>query len=181
MRIATEKGWLEALHPSHADILFELIHNSRSHLYPWLPWLRRIHSAHDTRAFIKTLIAERGPQFVIWVDQQICGGVGFYLIDNQAQQASIGYWLGQEFVGQGIMRDAIQSLCHYGFSKLDLQRIDIRCAADNKSSRHVPESLGFFFEGLCTKAEWLTDRYVDHAIYSMERAEFPLLAELLLS
>lgn len=172
MRIFTQKGWLDSLRVQHAEQLFQLIHSSRSHLYPWLPWLKRIHSLQDTAAFIHRLIAERGPQFVISVDDRLCGGVGFYCLDKTQKKATVGYWLGVEYVGQGIMTDALRHLCGYGFSHLNLDKIEVRCAAQNASSRKVPERLGFFYEGVQHKAEWLSDRYVDHAIYSVLKEEF---------
>ncbi|MBC6906389.1 N-acetyltransferase [Saccharophagus sp. K07] len=174
MRISTDMGWLDPLRVEHAEPLFELIHNSRSHLYPWLPWLKRIHSPQDTEAFIRQLCTERGPQFVIMVDDRVCGGVGFYHLEKAERKATVGYWLGAEYVGQGIMTDAVRHLCHYGFEHLDLKRVEIRCASQNMSSRKVPERLGFFYEGVQPKAEWLTDRYVDHAIYSILKEEFSL-------
>lgn len=174
MRIPTEKGWLDPLSTDHAKVLFELIHGSRHHLYPWLPWLRRIHSPEDTAAFITRLITERGPQFVIYADQHPCGGAGFYDMTPVEHTASLGYWLAAEYTGQGIMLDAVRHLCHYGFLHLQLEKIEIRCAAENQSSRNVPERLGFYLEGLQPKAEWLFDRYVDHAVYSILKEEFIL-------
>lgn len=175
MRIHTHTGCLEALSTCHATELFGLIHDNRGHLHRWLPWLRNIHSPEDTQAFIACLIAERGPQFVIKVDERICGGIGFYLLDNKSRFASIGYWLGSEFVGQGLMSDAVIHICRYGFSELNLEKIEIRCAAQNVTSRKVPERLGFYLEGVEAKAEWVSDRYVDHAIYSILHAEFQVL------
>lgn len=172
MRIFTQKGWLDPLQIGHAGSLFNVIHASRSHLYPWLPWLKRIHSPEDTAAFILKLVAERGPQFVIAVDNQVCGGVGFYCVDQAERKSTIGYWLGSEFVGHGIMADAVRHLCQYGFHQLNLQKIEIRCAAQNQASRKVPERLGFYYEGVQHKAEWLSDRYVDHAVYSILKEEF---------
>lgn len=174
MRIFTQKGWLDPLQPMHAEPLFQVIHHSRRHLYPWLPWLKRIHSPQDTVAFISKLIAERGPQFVINVDQQVCGGVGFYCLERGDKKATVGYWLGSEFTGQGIMLDAVRHLCLYGFNHLQLSKVEIRCAAHNLASRKVPERLGFYYEGIQHKAEWLSDRYVDHAVYSVLKEEFTL-------
>lgn len=174
MCIFTNKGWLTPLEPAHAELLFELIHNSRSHLHPWLPWLRRIHSLQDTAVFIANLIEQRGPQFAITVDHQLCGGVGFYCLDRGEKVATLGYWLGSEFTGQGIMLDAVRHLCQYGFNHLQLQKVEIRCATDNWESRKIPERLGFYYEGIQHKAEWLADRYVDHAVYSVLKEEFML-------
>lgn len=175
MRIQTEKGWLEALTASHAHELFDLIHMSRGHLHRWLPWLRHIHSPEDTEAFVLRFLAERGPQFVINVEGQICGGVGFHLLDQRLKFASIGYWLGSEFIGQGIMGDAVIHLCRYGFNELGLENIEIRCAVQNLDSRRIPERLGFCLEGVEARAEWVSDRYVDHAVYTILRAEFNVL------
>lgn len=172
MRIFTQKGWLDSLDVTHADELFQVIHASRSHLYPWLPWLKRIHSPQDTAAFILKLMAERGPQFVVVVDEQICGGVGFYHLDQAERKATVGYWLGAEYTGHGIMVDAVRHLCQHGFQNLLLEKVEIRCAAENLASRKVPERLGFYYEGVLPKAEWLSDRYVDHAIYSILKEEF---------
>jgi ribosomal-protein-serine acetyltransferase len=174
MRILTNKGWLTPLDPAHAELLFPLIHNSRSHLHPWLPWLRRIHSLADTADFITNLIEQRGPQFVITVDHQLCGGVGFYCLERAEKVATLGYWLGSEFTGQGIMLDAVRHLCQYGFRHLQLQKIEIRCATENRESRKIPERLGFYYEGIHHKAERLADRYVDHAVYSVLKEEFML-------
>lgn len=174
MRIPTLRGWLEPMSAGHAPEMFDLIHESRSHLHQWLPWLQRIHSPEDTHAFIVRLLAERGPQWVIKVGEQMCGGVGFYELHNGI--GDIGYWLGSEFVGQGIMSDAVVHLCNHGFTTLALDKVTIRCATQNLGSRKVPERLGFYLEFTETKAEWLSDRYVDHAIYSLLRAEFGVLS-----
>ncbi len=72
------------------------------------------------------------------------------------------------------MLDAARHLCQYGFNHLQLQKIEIRCAAHNQESRKVPERLGFYYEGVQQKAEWLSDRYVDHAVYSVLKEEFML-------
>lgn len=71
MRIPTQRGQLEPLAASHAHEMFELIHQSRSHLHQWLPWLQRIHSHEDTLAFILDLLAERGPQWAVKVDERV--------------------------------------------------------------------------------------------------------------
>ena len=175
MHIPTHKGRLESLSAEHVQELFELVHASRGHLHKWLPWLKHIHTPQDMHAFVNRLVADRGPQFVIKVEGRICGGVGFYVLNKSEKLCSLGYWLGNEFTGQGIMQDAALHLCHYGFKNLALEKAEIRCAEQNLQSRKLPERLGFYLEGVQSKAEWLTDRYVDHAIYSILKAEFDVL------
>lgn len=73
------------------------------------------------------------------------------------------------------MSDAVVHLCGYGFATLGLDKIEIRCGVENLGSRRVPERLGFYLEGTELKAEWVSGRYVDHALYSILRAEFGVL------
>jgi ribosomal-protein-serine acetyltransferase len=54
----------------------------------------------------------------------------------------------------------------YGFEVLNLNRLVINCASENKRSRAIPEHLGFTHEGTCRDAEWLDDRFVNHEIYA---------------
>lgn len=172
MRITTNSGFLDPLKPEQAKELFNVLDVSRQQMHPWLPWLRRIHSPEDMESFIGELLLERGPQFVIKINDNCCGGVGFYDMDAYRRKASLGYWLGAEYTGRGIMCNAVKSLCHHGFNDLGLSKIEIRCATQNDRSRSVPERLGFFLEGIVAEAEWLLDDCVDHACYSLMKTEF---------
>ncbi len=39
-------------------------------------------------------------------------------------------------------------------------------------SRRVAERLGFTLEGIRRESHWITDRFVDHAVYGMLRREW---------
>jgi ribosomal-protein-serine acetyltransferase len=57
-------------------------------------------------------------------------------------------------------------LVEHAFGELDLNRVVISCATENKKSCAIPERLGFRQEGIQRQAEWLYDRFVDHAVYA---------------
>ncbi len=58
------------------------------------------------------------------------------------------------------------------FQEMDLNRMEIRCAAGNTRSIAVAKRLGMVYEGTLREAERLGDGYVDHVIHSILKREF---------
>ncbi len=87
----------------------------------------------------------------------------------------IGYWLGGEYEGKGIMTRACTALIDYGFGELGLNRIVIRASTENTRSQAVPLRLGFTREGVERQAEWLNDHFIDMIVYSMLRSEWQVM------
>ena len=167
---------LELINQSYAEELFDLIEENREFLKQWLPWLDNNRYLQNTIDFItiSQLQYERSEtiQFVLFHEGKIAGIVGFHKIDWINRLTSIGYWIGEGFQGHGLVTKACSRVLDYSFGKLGLNRIEIRCAADNFKSRAIPERLGFKEEGLVRQAEWIYDHYVDHIIYGMLESEW---------
>ena len=96
---------------------------------------------------------------------------GYRAIDPVNRSGEIGYWLRADRGGRGIMTACCRVLVAHGFERLALNRIVIAAATENTKSRAIPERLGFRFEGVLRQPEWLYDRFVDHAVYSLLRSE----------
>ncbi|MFC0270526.1 GNAT family N-acetyltransferase [Metabacillus herbersteinensis] len=154
-----------------ADEIFSLIESSREYLREWLGWLDKSTKVEDTRDYIKMsqqMFAEnRGMNAAILYDGKIVGIAGYNAIDWSNKIAYIGYWLGETYQGKGIMTKVAEALTEYAINQLELNRVDIRVAVENKKSWSIPERLGFVEEGLIREAEWLYDHHVDHAVYGM--------------
>ncbi|WP_347860829.1 GNAT family protein [Salimicrobium sp. PL1-032A] len=144
----------------------------------WLGWLDHIESVEDSLNNIKARIkafADNGgypESFAIIYNGEIAGTVGFNDVNKFNRIGVVGYWLGEKFQGNGIMTKAFESLIEYGFRELGLNRIEVSAAIDNKKSRALPEKLGFTQEGERRQAEWLYDRFVDHAFYGLLAEEW---------
>jgi len=167
---------LRLLEERHALELYDLTHQNREHLRRWLPWVDTVTSVEVTRKFIrnslKQFVAQRGFQAGIWHTGRLVGVIGYHKIDWHNRKTSLGYWLGAAFQGKGIVTKACGALVEHAFRDLKLNRVEIRCAAQNKRSRAIPERLGFVQEGISRQAEWLYDHYVDHVIYGMLASEW---------
>lgn len=167
---------LRLLEKRNAREFFELTDSSRNHLREWLPWVDDTKSIGDTQEFIKIALKQyasnNGFQAGIWYKEKIVGVIGYHNVNWSHKSCSIGYWLGEKYIGKGIMTKTCRSLVDYAFIDLGLNRVEIRCAEENKKSRAIPTRLGFTEEGTLREAEWLYDHYVDHVVYGMLAKEW---------
>ncbi|MFG6113748.1 GNAT family N-acetyltransferase [Halobacillus sp. MO56] len=161
---------------SDAERVFELTDRSRHYLREWLPWVDGTKKVADTKSFIQLTrrgyIDNKSMTTFIMYKGEIVGTAGFNEIDWTNKIAYIGYWLGEEYQGNGIMTRVAKALTDYAFKELGMNRVDIKAAAGNKKSRAVPERLGYVEEGRIRQAEWLYDHYVDHVVYGMLAEEW---------
>ena len=167
----TEQLRLRPLKLSDTQELFTLTEANRDYLKRWLPWLDNNQQADDTQQFIKASFekAKARDEFVsaICYDQKIVGMVGLHDINWHNRSGGIGYWLAEPEQGKGMMTKACWTMMDYGFTALNLNRIDICCATKNNRSEAIAKRLGLTYEGLLREAEWLYDHFVDHKVYSM--------------
>lgn len=167
---------LRLLQIKDAEELFQLMDDCRDYLRKWLPWIDVSKSSEDTKVFIestmKQFASNNGFQTGIWYKGEIAGVIGYHGIDWSHKSTSIGYWLGEKYVGKGIMTKACRALVDYALTDLNLNRVEIRCAEKNCKSRAIPKRLGFTEEGMIREAEWLYDHYVNHVVYGMLAEEW---------
>lgn len=172
----SEQLTLRTLEPRDAVPLFQITDSSRASLREWLPWVDSIRTPDDTLRFIQHCVQlldeQKSMTFAICHKEQLIGSISFNQLDWQNRSCQIGYWLSDAFTGKGIMTKAVRALINYAFFKLDMNRIEIRCATGNGKSRSIPERLGFSLEGVIRSGEWLYDHYVDHAIYGLLEEEW---------
>ncbi|HSI90037.1 MAG TPA: GNAT family protein, partial [Adhaeribacter sp.] len=103
---------------------------------------------------------------------QLAGNIGLYHIDHQNKIAAIGYWLGAAFQGKGIITEACRKLIAYGFTELNLNRIEIKCGTGNLKSQAIPERLGFTKEAILRQAELVNGNFQDLYLYSLLKEEW---------
>jgi ribosomal-protein-alanine N-acetyltransferase len=78
----------------------------------------------------------------------VAAGIGIRLgQDVNRHAAGLGYWLGGEFWGRGIMTEAVAALTDFCFDNFPLHRISAEVFANNPASARVLEKAGCLFEG----------------------------------
>ena len=92
--------------------------------------------------------------------------------DVYARTAELGYWLAEEFWGQGIMTQAVRQICEEGFELWDdLVRVYAEPFAHNTASRRVLEKAGFTLEGVLRQSVFKRNEVCDSCMYALLRKE----------
>lgn len=146
---------------SDAPAMFALIDSQREYLGRWLPFVPCTKSADDSEAFIRSVLGtstERmEPVFAIIADGKFAGTIGFKDTDMTNLRTEIGYWLGEQYQGRGIITSAVKKMCDYAFGEAGMNRVQIKCAVGNVKSSNIPKKLGFRFEGIERDGERTAD------------------------
>jgi len=167
---------LRLLKSEDAEALFNEVSSNKEYLREWLAWVDEDKMVEDTKKYIEASLKrfeeKEGIDFQIWEGDRMIGGIGMYPIDNVHKKTSLGYWLGEDSQGKGIMTDCLKKVIEYAFKDLKLNRIQITCGVGNKKSLALPQRLGFTFEGVLRQSEWLSDHFSDSEVYSLLSSEW---------
>jgi ribosomal-protein-alanine N-acetyltransferase len=125
----------------------------------------------DARNWIQKASAEAPVRnFAIVVEGKAVGGIG--LIPRQdvyRRSAEIGFWLGEEFWGRGIMTEALHAVTEYAFANFDLCRIYACVFEWNPASMRVFEKAGYNLEARLKKAVTKEGKTLDAFLYAIVR------------
>lgn len=122
-------------------------------------------------SFIERVSKQQPTQiFAIDVDGIAVGSIGIHpLSDIYRKNAELGYWLGVDFHGKGIIPEAIKQIITYAFENFDLIRIFAKPFGSNLASQRVLEKAGFQFEYRIVQNLVKNDHPEDELIYSVRR------------
>ena len=102
--------------------------------------------------------------------EQLVGGVTLSNVRRRAAQfANLGYWMGQEFAGQGYMTESVSLILPYVFETLGLHRLHAAFLPQNTPSRRVLEKNGFTEEGYAENYLQIDGRWADHVLFGLTR------------
>jgi [ribosomal protein S5]-alanine N-acetyltransferase len=131
-------------------------------------------TAH-AQAWIREVMLDRPETaFAIASATEAIGGIGLHRQgDFMRRSAELGYWLGEEYWGRGIVTGAVRATTAWGFAQLDIDRIFAQVFAWNPASARVLEKAGFTFEGRLRGAVYKDGMTTDLLSYGLLRTDLP--------
>lgn len=131
------------------------------------------YTEEDGRDFISAMLASDENEvfaFAITVDDRAIGSIGVFRQQNiHSQTAEMGYYIAEEYWGNGIMTEAVMLTCKYVFDNSDIMRIYAEPFASNIGSCRVLEKAGFLCEGTLRSNAVKNGEIKDMKMYALLR------------
>jgi ribosomal-protein-serine acetyltransferase len=159
---------VRTLTPDDADESFALVDANRERLRPWMIWEPQTKTPDDSRAFILRCLASETDLEGngLWLDGRLAGGMGLR-VDPADAAAEIGYWIGGEVEGRGIITRACRRFFDFAFDELSVHRMELCAATANTRSRAVADRLGMRQEGVLRDGVKTPQGFKDLVIYGI--------------
>ncbi len=105
-------------------------------------------------------------------DDTLIGTCILFHVNAQCRRAEVGYELRHDAWGCGYMHEALLALLHFGFTELQLNRVEADIDPRNVASARSLDRLGFVKEGLL-RQRWIVNGEVsDSALYGLLHSEW---------
>lgn len=172
--IDTERLTLRAWTETDAEDLFEYAKNPN--VGPHGGW-KPHESVEESIEIINSLFLEKYQSWAIVLKEtgKVIGSIGYEEdpIRKVERCRELGYALGEDQWGKGLMTEAAKAVLRYGFSQMNLSLISIYHNPLNRRSGRVVEKCGFFYEGTLRRANKVYNGEIrDVACYSMTKTEY---------
>ena len=148
--LKTERLSLRPMHIIDAEDMYD--YAVREEVTRYLLW-----SPHTSISYTKDYLRYIGGRYALgdfydWAiiereSRRMIGTCGFTHINTANNSGEIGYVINPDFKGRGYATEAARAVLEFGFSTLELHRIEAKFMQGNDASLRVMEKLGMTFEG----------------------------------
>lgn len=106
---------------------------------------------------------------VLRENNQLIGNVLLWNLNSAHYRAEVGYILGPEWWGKGLMTEVVTRVLDFGFDTMGLHSIEAQTDPDNAASRRVLEKLGFVLEAHYHENYYdiTRERFTDTTVFSL--------------
>ena len=154
MKLTFDKYSIESLDTAKGKAFFELIDSNRTRLEAYFPGTIRENrtlsvSLENMKNLDKRLIDKSYYPFVVidTENQHYAGFVDVKSIDWRVPKGEVGYFVDQDYEGQGVISQALTLVGDYMASTYGFKKLLSRASPANIGSCRVAEKAGFILEG----------------------------------
>jgi len=173
--LTTERLTLRRITPDDTDAIYE--YGRDPEVARYVLWDQHI-SRQTTVGFVReTINAYLDGNIAPWglalrTNNVIIGTIGFVDWRFAHCCAEIGYALARQHWNQGYTSEAARAVIDFGFTQMDLNRIEARCDVHNVGSARVMEKAGMTYEGTLRQEMIVKGRVSDMKMYAILRQDW---------
>ena len=137
--------------PRLTDI--DAVHSAMTNVWDELQiWMSWAYDGHETREAVERFIRsaidnrERGSA-LLGFDRHdnFVISTGLHPVENTLDEYETGYWVAQDYLGQGYATEATTAIIRYAFDAMKAKTMCINYFDTNRKSQRVIEKLGFTY------------------------------------
>lgn len=171
-RITTSQLVLDAIERTDIPALFAMRSDPRVMAHIGRPLVTTVQEASE---LFDRIVADRSAnQGITWamryrIGGEMIGTIGYYRLKPEHHLAEVGYLLGVEHWGKGLMTEALDAVVGCGFDRFHFHRIEAITALGNAASRHLLEKCGFQLEGILRENYHFNGAFEDSCVFGRLR------------
>lgn len=174
MELSTERLLLRPIREDDVRDIFE--YSKDESVGPSAGW-KPHETLEETKLIMQEVFLNQENVFgIVWKEEnRMIGTIGLIQDDKRQNDLGkmLGYAIGQNYWGKGIMTEAAAYLVCYGFDFLKLSLVSAYCYPFNERSKKVIEKLGFIYEGRLRDAERIYNgKLYDNLCFSITKEEY---------
>jgi [ribosomal protein S5]-alanine N-acetyltransferase len=100
---------------------------------------------------------------------RLVGIVSLKNIDSDNKKANVGYWIGEQYWGNGLATESVALVINYAFSVLGLEEISAYVYSENKTSIRVLEKNGMTKKEEVNEYNQMSGRYKNTIKFAIQR------------
>ncbi len=129
------------------------------------------YTSDDAARWMAWVLSQRPEtNFAIAVEDGVVGGIGYEIQDDVHRvSAEIGFWLGEEHWGRGIMTEALRAVTEQAFHTHGLRRLYAGVFEWNPGSMRVLEKAGYTREAVLKRSAIKDGKVIDQMLYAITR------------
>ncbi len=155
-KLETERLILRPWKKDDAESLYKYAKDSRIGIMcGWQPHT----SVNNSREIIENVLSKEETYAVCLKDNIAIGSISIMIGENSniglpKDEAEIGYWIGVDFWGQGLIPEACREIIRHSHEELKLKKLWCGYFEGNEQSRKVQEKCGFVYHHTNNEVYW---------------------------
>jgi len=147
------KPYLRILNIEDVDQFFQLIEKNKSQLALYFPGtVKENKTLKKSKNYVQTMLRAHGEReyfpLGIFQNDQLIGLIQAKNFDWKVPKCELGYFLDNDYNGQGIITKMVGKTVQFCFENLELKKVFLRIDPENIGSNQIALKNGFELEGV---------------------------------